>query len=533
MDDDLHIDHAAHGSSRRGDRSGEARRRHEPTAVEYAAAQSALQAAADIVQHERAGMIVSAPAHYQPALRDLYFAATGKRDDVTLSGTERVGALDAALQQLDPAIAMIRANDEAWLQDQFLSYTTRLRSVSRYVEAHERVDNAVRVGEKTVIEIPGEQDPRAQGLLLHVELQKLIATMAIINEEILRGNHDAIHHEAEALFAGKHEAELGVGSLVHLQNLLFLADGWLTLTDEELPHHLHEIRGVFNGVATYSELVKSVVELTGGAIGITAAYTGAIAKLSGNTALFASASGLAKASGLFFAKVVASIEILHGLAVLFDSTATTQERLDGAVSASSGIAWFAGKRIGGAAMGAAASSAILLGYGELKLAAYLYWEAAVGLSAGLMREALGTVQRDGEAIARKADALAKTGLLRHDERDPEKATALMHLETNLANDLGEAVDEFIDDCRPHGVGTEFVKFPGNWEILREAFAPVMQHRGARATESATAAAKVALERITWVFAHAGDLVIASTKNRHLSDVEAELAKKHDRHGSEE
>src|SRR6516162_9922992 len=69
IDDDLHIDHTAHGSSKPGGGSTEARRRPGPTAVEYAGAQAALQAAADIVQHERGGMIASASAHYQPALR--------------------------------------------------------------------------------------------------------------------------------------------------------------------------------------------------------------------------------------------------------------------------------------------------------------------------------------------------------------------------------------------------------------------------------------------------------------------------------
>ena len=533
IDDDLHIDHSAPRSSSRHGVRTEARRHHEPTATEYAAAQTALQAAADIVQHDRPDMISSAAAQYQPALRVLYLAATGERNDVAISGTERIDALDSALHQLDPAIAMVRERDPAWVQDQLLAYTTPIRSDARYIEAHERVDNAVRIGENKVVEIPTDQDPHAQGLLLHLELQKLIPTMAMINEQLLRGNHDAIHHETAALLAGKHEPELGAGSLAHLQNLLFLADGWLTLNDQEFRHHLQEIQGVFNGVATYTELVKAVVELAGGALEVTAAYTAAIAKLSGNTALFASASGFAKASGLQFARIVAWIEIIHGVAVLLDPHATRQEKVDGAVGASSGAAWFIGKRIGGTAIGAAASTALLLGYGELKLAAYLYWHGAVELSAGFMHQALRAVQRDGDTIAQKADALAKTGLLLQEERDPEKAAALKHFETNLAVDLGEDVDYFIDDCQPHGVGTAFLKYPGNWEILREAFAPVMRHRGARSVEAAIAAGNVALDRITWVFAHAGDLVIASTSDRHLGDVEAELAKKQDAHGSEE
>ncbi len=65
--------------------------------------------------------------------------------------------------------------------------------------------------------------------------------------------------------------KLGSGSLVELQAVLWMVDGWLLLTDEELAHHLGEVHGVFNAVSTYSELIKAVAELTGGAISLTVA----------------------------------------------------------------------------------------------------------------------------------------------------------------------------------------------------------------------------------------------------------------------
>jgi hypothetical protein len=125
----------------------------------------------------------------------------------------------------------------------------------------------------------------------------------------------------------------------------------LTLTDEELTHHLREVHGVFNGVSTYSELVKAVAELTGGAISLTASYAAAIAKLAGDTSCAAMATGLARSTGLLFANVIAGIEIIHGVAVLLDPHATPQQKVDGAVGASSGAAWFIGSRVGGAAVG--------------------------------------------------------------------------------------------------------------------------------------------------------------------------------------
>jgi hypothetical protein len=394
------------------------------------------------------------------------------------------------------------------------------------------VKGAVRTGKHEIVEVADDKHPRQQGVQLHAELQKLIPTIGMINEQVIRLKHDGIHHEAEALMEGHaHGKKLGPGSLVELQTILWMVDGFLTLTDEELAHHLREVHGVFNGVSTYSELVKAVAELTGGAISLTASYAAAIAKLAGDTSCAAMATGLARSTGLLFANVIAGIEIIHGVAVLLDPHATPQQKVDGAVGASSGAAWFIGSRVGGAAVGFAASTAILLGYAELKLMAHLYWQANVGLTAGFMRLAYETIQRDGESIARCADDLAKAGMLRESEKDPEKAAALQHVETTLIAQLGGAVDYFIDDCKPHGFEAGVARYPGAYTILREVFAPVMKHKGAKTLEAVTEAARVALERITWSMAHAGDLIMASAKRQNLGDVENELEKKE--HGGEE
>lgn len=289
---------------------------------------------------------------------------------------------------------------------------------------------------------------------------------------------------------------------------------------------------MFNGVATYSELVKAVTEIAGGAIGITASYASVIAKLAGDTSLAAQAAGLARTTGLIFGNVIAGIEIVHGLFVLLDPHATAQEKVDAAVGASSGAAWFIGAKVGGAAVGFAASTAIMIGYAELKYAAHLYWEANLGLTAGFMRLAYETIQRDGDAIARGADALTKTQLLLQEEKDPEKLEALKKLEAKLAHDLGYAVDYFIDDAAPHGFEAGVAYYPGAYSILREAFAPVAKYKGAKTPEQASAAARFALEKITWSIANASEIVVMSARQKHLPDVEEDLAKKQE-HGGEE
>jgi hypothetical protein len=500
----------------------------QPTDAEWGNAQSALQVAADVLQHERRLMIADAPAQYTSSLWLLHAAVTGKAHDGTLSGTERLNALDKAKAGLGAAIALYDSTDDgrAWLQEQLLSRVATLHDSLRFAEAKARVKGAVRVGKQEVIEVASDKHPREQGGQLHTELQKLVSTIGMVNEQVIRLKHDGIHHEAEALMEGHvHGRRLGPGTLLELQTILWTVDAWLTLTDEEFAHHLGDVHGVFNGVSTYSELVKVVAELAGGAISLTASYTAAIAKLAGDTSAAAAATGLARSAGILFGDVIAGIEVIHGIAVLLDPHATSQEKVDGAVGASSGLAWLIGSRTAGIAVGFAASSAILLGYAELKLMAHLYWEANIGLTAGLMRLAYETIQRDGEAIARGADELAKVGLLRQSEKDPEKAAALQRVEATLIAQLGASVDYFIDDCKPKSSEAGVAKYPGAYTILQEVFAPVMKHRRARTLEAVTEAAKVALDRITWSMAHASELITASARRKHLGDVEQELAKK--------
>jgi hypothetical protein len=502
--------------------------------VDWTAAQNALQVAADVVQHERWQMIAAAPPQYASHLWKLHAAVTGRTVEGSLSSAERIRAFAEARAGLAPAITLYHSADDGrvWLQEQLLPQLARLQDTLRFSEAKSRVTASVRTGKQGLVEPADDNHPHEQGAQLHAELQKLIPTIGMINEQVIRLKHDGIHHEAEALMEGHaHGKKLGPGSLVELQALLWMVDGWLLLTDEELAHHLGEVHGVFNAVSTYSELVKAVAELTGGAISLTASYAAAIARLAGDASAAAMATGLARSAGLLFANVIAGIEIIHGVAVLLDPHATPQQKVDGAVGASSGAAWFIGSRVGGAAVGFAASSAILLGYAELKLMAHLYWEANLGLTAGFMRLAYETIQRDGESIARTADELAKAGMLRQNEKDPEKATALQRVETTLIAQLGAAVDYFIDDCKPRGVEAGVARYPGAYTVLREVFAPVMPHKGAKTLETVTEAARVALERITWSMAHAGELITASARRRNLADVEHDLEKPD--HGGEE
>jgi hypothetical protein len=75
------------------------------------------------------------------------------------------------------------------------------------------------------------------------------------------------------------------------------------------------------------------------------------------------------------------------------------------------------------------------------------------------------------------------------------------------------------------------RFPGNYTILAEAFAPLQSLHGRRTGPAVAEAAAMVLEKITWCFQNAADIIVASAKGKHPHDVEeSEKEKKeHDKH----
>jgi hypothetical protein len=518
----ISADGAATSSASKGERPN--RKALQPSEVE-----ATLLAAADIVQHERTTMIASAPEQFQPSLRTLYEAVTGHRGKEKLAGTDRVMYLDAAMVSLEPAISVYRQTSDGatWLNEQLMTPVTSIRSSARFERALDRVDNSIRLGEKT-IELPGDDKPHEQAAILRDQLKKLVPTMQLINEQLIRGFHDSIHHEAQAMLGSHaHGGALGPGTLVDLAGVLMLADAYLVMSDEELKHHLSHIQGFWNGVSTYTEFVKAVAEFAGSAMMTTAAYAAAMSKTMGNTAGYTACAGLARSAGLVFGNVIAGIEIVHGIAVMFDPHASRQQKIDAGVSVSSGAAWFAGTKWGGAALGTAASTVILATYAEIKLMAHLYWEASVGLTTGLMGPAFARVQRDGNALAVSADQLAKVGALIAVETDPSMKEDLMRVHSVLVKRLAHDLETFISDSAPQALDADggIASYPGSHTILSELFAPLASFRGSTNEEAIVRGTHVALEKITWCLTHAGEIVIGSAKHEHLEDVERDSARR--------
>lgn len=494
-----------------------------------------VMAAMDVLRNERQSLIASAPVRFHRALELLYAATIGQRGGKHLSGDEQILTLDAAMVLLEPAISVFRrTEDEArWLSENLMQYVTWKRSSARFSSALDRVDKSMRIDGKAV-EMPGDGHPREQAALLRSEIRKLAPQMLALNEQIMRANEHQIEHEAEKLLAGESKGRKPTaGSLVQLQASLWLLDGFLTLSDEEFRRELGHIQSVCNGVATYSELVKAATELLGGSVVVTAALAGAVAKLGGDASSASFCAGVARSVGKVFGDVIAGAEIVHGVFVLLDSHASVDKKVGAAVDVASGSAWFIGLKTGGAAVGFAASTSIMLGFAELKYFARLYWEADLGLTTGLIRLAFETLQRDGAAIARAAERLAIGVDLLRAEKDPDRAADLRRAHARLVEDLATSIDTLLDDVGPRELEPGIARLPGAWSILFELFSPLRKYKGAHDEGSLVECAQVSLQKVTWSLSHADDLALASARQRSLGQLENDLATKEEKaHGEE-
>jgi hypothetical protein len=474
----------------------------------------------DILDNKSSRLIPDVPDRYRDGLGNLYKALQGKSLDgkKEISGRERREIFDAVVLALKPVLASATESQRAFLQ--------KKRTELFRAEAEDRIGNLALVDNKPV-EIPDDRHPREQAELVRASLHKIVESLKIANEDLLRLGHEQLEEALHYLEKG------GTGNvfsrLTQLQTLLGLADGWLALTDEELQHHITEIRGFIPRVATYGELVKAIVEIGGGAVSFTALLGAGIAKVAGDPQLAASALGVAgKAAHLVLGEVLSGIEIVHGIFVILDPKATTAQKERAGLGVASGSAWFIG--------GGPASFGVLANYLMLKLAAQLYWQGAIGINTLTMREAFEYMQGYGTTMARAADRLVGAVLLLKQEKNQSKAEALKQIEAETTQSLAIQIDDFLQHSLPNGpemlsskahpghVAPDIAAYPGNYTIFVEAFAPLQGLRSSKSGAPLAAAAAAVLEKITWCLTHAGEIVVAATRHQRFKDVEQEAAK---------
>ena len=238
-----------------------------------------LYVVADILKEQRSTMIAGAPEGARIGLTELHVAATGKRKNLPIDGAARRTAFDTAMLLVEPKIAQYRKEleDPEWLAEQITNRLARLRTEVLLAEAAHRTSTAVRIGENHIHE--DTDDARTTGQALHAELPRVVATIKLVSEQMVRVGHEQLHDEAEAMLQAKvHGHADNIGSFADLLGAFSLAEGLLMLSDKQFLEHVKHAHGISNRISTYAELVKAVVEILGGAISVTAYVTSKIAK---------------------------------------------------------------------------------------------------------------------------------------------------------------------------------------------------------------------------------------------------------------
>lgn len=462
----------------------------------------------------------------QSAMNPAKAEADNNAERHQLSAADRSRLFGEARTDLMPLVELCKSDEgiARWNTEQLVPRFDELARDLAFDVANERVKNSVLLGSGEAVEMPADSDPHEQGRVLHLELPKLLAAIKAVSEQLVRLKDHAIEHEAQQMLqSGTHGKKYG--SLAELGNALMLADAWLTLTDEEFKEHLSEVHGVINGLSTYSELVKAVMELAVGGAGAVCSIGSLIARAAGDSALAATCSGAARTIAIGkFGTAIATIEIAHGIFVLLDKTATPEKKLSAAGDVATGVAWLGGKKLIGAEFGAAASSAVLGGYIELKWAITTYSESVIGWDTGILRDAYSTLEMYGERIPALAEDVAKAHALVAQEPDAEKKEALTRVESVAVHVLGTTLDSLIADCGPQGMdwnaleGARSTK-PGSVQILQDWFAPLQAFRGARTPEGVMNGAASAMKRIAWARTHARDVLAAAANGRDIVDLQ--------------
>jgi hypothetical protein len=452
-----------------------------------------------------------APSRLKPVIQALKQALGGHNPDgTTMPGARRLETFDRSLDRLK----VILAHADARQQGRLAGWRKDLLRA----EARERVAAAVLL-DGQVFEIADDSHPREQGALLRAALPKLVETLRLANEQYLKIHSADLDAAIERQLAGHgvRGPERAASRLAQWGNVLTLAGDWLKLNDAEFQRELTHINGFISGVATYAELVKVVVEMAGAAVGVTATLASSIAALSGDFALAAAASGVAAQVGHVVGKLVAAIEIVHGIFTAIDPDASVQKRIDGAVEATTGVAQLVLGTPAGVALGAT--------YLLVKTAGYLYSEAAIGWEIGVLRELFDVFagELDGELRLSRTTQIA--GALARTETNPARAAALDEIRAGAVTALAGRLGRFLDDCLAsspgRGFGSERNQFriPGNVPLFAEVFAPLQPRRGVSSTPDVLALAADVAAKIKWIFQHAAGLPKALATRMRLADFE--------------
>ena len=447
--------------------------------------------------------------YYKP-LNDLLTLSIGHRKGgFPIPGREKREIWERMAPALSPMLAYANGDSTAELSLQ--EHWDHKHQEVIASEATDRVDNTIVThedGKDKAIEIPDDEHPHEQAEVLRAQITTLLKTSGDMVERGKNLGTALLGEEAKT-----------VERLEHMGQTLTIMNSMLKLTDAEFQKEMRNPKSVINGIGTYTELLKTCMELSSSMVGLGASFGSFLAKRAGDEVLHKSLEAWAKdATGKGMTRIIAGIEAVHGAFVMLDSSKSAAERIDGAVEMSMGLAVLT--------TGESLYALPIAGpYYMVKTAAYLFREASLGWEMGFLRELFGYMNEVGGFIEHAGDHLVAAGQLTQAEKDPEKKAALAQEEKSRGAKLGTVVDEFLDRCvtgpkADHGVGTEFLDhYPGNYGIVAEVFAPLLGMRGRRTGPEAANAAAAVLKAMAYCFQHGDSIARASVVGFNLAEMQ--------------
>jgi hypothetical protein len=441
---------------------------------------------------------------YKAALVELAALKNGYRNSAAIPGRERREMFD----RIDAVLGVMVPYEDADSELNTKQHYADLKDSVLRAEASDRVSNTLMThkdGKDEAIEIPDDAHPKEQAELLKSEVPELLKTSGEMLDRAKALGEKVLGEEAKT-----------VAQLDHAVQMLTVVNGFLKLNDADF---MKEVRA--GKIGSITELVKSVVEITGNTLQLTFELGSFLMKHVGEEAMADALGEASKTLGKGLTRVVAGFEVVHGLMTVFDSSKTREQRIDGGVEATMGlIVLGSGESLWALPVGGP--------YALVKIAAHLYRESVIGFETGALRELFSWMGEQGKFIASAGEALEAAGQLAAKEKDPARKAALQAEEKRRADVLASDVESFLARCTMgpdahHGIGDgdvnmNLMHYPGNFGPVGEVFAPVMAMRGAKTGPAAAKAAAAILDGIRWCFQHADSLVRGSASKLNLAQI---------------